>query len=144
MRRLVLLALLAALSADAQQGGDTATIRLFAQGDEVLLPIQRRVYTTRFDAARLRMLGVELTPAGTAACTLTSPDGTQVPAERPLAQGAGVLWGASPDWQWQPGRYVVECRIDNARASQAAFDVAMNPPEVAEGNIHVAAIRIFP
>jgi hypothetical protein len=122
---------------------DGATIRLFEQAEGPILPVQRRLYSTRFDATRTRMLGVEVSTTIPLTCTLTRPDGSRSAAETPL-NGANLLSGAAADWDWKPGIYEIECLADGNSAGHASFEVAQNPPEVADGDIRVEALRVFP
>lgn len=139
------------------------SIRLFEQADGPVLPLTRRVYSTRFDAWRTRMLGVEISAGRDASdaaasipvdCTLTMPGGSDAQAERPLAldfdagqaqsQSAALLWRRPASQQWPPGTYVVECRALDRPPAKAQFEIAENPPDVAGAEIHVAVMRIFP
>jgi len=139
------------------------SLRLFEQADEVVLPIARRVYSTRFDATRMRMLGVEITasyadPEATTqvpvACTMQRPDGSLSPADRemsiPLFDGyvesnsANLLWGVALEEDWVPGVYKVECRVEDRLIGQSQFEVMLNPSDVANAEIRVAALQLFP
>lgn len=162
MGRWLAFALLLPGLAQAAPAFEHATLRFFEQADGPILPVARRIYTTRFDATRTRRLGVEFA-AGYAApdaavtvpleCTVTKPDGSTASAERPMdfqffagktgSQSANLLWGAPDERDWAPGTYAVECRADGAPAAKASFEVLRNPPEVADGEIRVKAIRIF-
>jgi len=117
---------------------DEATIRLFEQADGPVLPVSRRIYSTRFDATRTRKLAVEVSAAIPVSCTLTRPDGTTE------SQDANLLWGAVADQDWLPGNYSVECLAGGKSIGKAAFEIARGPPEVADGDIRVAAVRVFP
>lgn len=140
-----------------------ASLRFFEQADGPILPVARRVYTTRFDATRTRRLGVELTgryaaPESVAmqplACTLRKPDGAVVLAERPMefqffegkteSSSANLLWGVAEDRPWDPGGYEVECRTAGRPVATASFQMTLNPPEVVDGDIRVRAMRVFP
>jgi hypothetical protein len=142
---------------------ERASLRFFEQADGPILPVARRVYTTRFDATRTRRLGIEVTaryaePESVAVqpldCTLRKPDGGIVPAERPMefqffegkteSNSANLLWGVSEDRSWEPGEYEVECRAAGRPVAKAGFQVTLNPPEVADGDIRVKALRVFP
>ena len=77
--------------AAAEPSFDQPTLRFFEQADGPILPVTRRVYTTRFDATRARRLGVEVSARyhrGTLACTMKKPDGSVIPA---TADGIPVL-----------------------------------------------------
>ena len=138
-------------------------MRLFEQADGPILPVARRIYTTRFDATRARRLAVEITAAYPApessstiplTCTLTKPDGSVVPSERPMefqffggkteSNSANLLWGAAQAGDWQPGAYEVECTAEGKSIARAPFEMVLNPPEVADGDIRVEAMRVFP
>jgi hypothetical protein len=139
------------------------SIRLFEQADGPVLPPTRRVYSTRFDAWRTRMLGVEIRAGREASdaassipvdCTLTRPDGSDAPAERAVtldfdagqthSQGAALLWRRPASQEWPPGSYIVECRAPDRPPAKATLQIAENPPDVTAGEIRVAAMRIFP
>lgn len=139
------------------------SLRLFEQADDVVLPVARRVYATRFDATRMRMLGVELTASyadpGTTtqvpvACTLQRPDGSLAPSDREMSiqlfdgyvesNSANLLWGVAPEEDWLPGVYKVECRVDDRLIGQSQFEVMLNPSDVANAEIRVAALQLFP
>jgi hypothetical protein len=162
MKRALALALLLPGPAQAAPAFEHAALRFFEQADGPILPVARRIYTTRFDATRTRRLGVEFSAGYAApetaatvalACTLTRPDGSTAAAERPMdfqffagktgSQSANLLWGTADERDWAPGSYAVECLADGAPAAKATFDVLRNPPEVADGEIRVRAIRIF-
>jgi hypothetical protein len=161
-RLLPLLALLPPLAA-AEPAIEQPSLRFFEQADGEILPVARRIYTTRFDATRTRRLGVEV--AGTyaaaettatiaLACTLRKPDGSVVAQERPMefqffaakteSRSAGLLWGVADDRDWPAGKYEVECRAGENAAGSASLEVLRNPPEVADGDVRVKALRVFP
>lgn len=162
MKRALALAYLLPGIAGAAPAFEHAALRFFEQADGPILPVARRIYTTRFDATRTHRLGVEFAASYAApeaattvplACTLTRPDGSTAPAERPMdfqyfagktgSQSANLLWGTAEERDWAPGAYAVECRIDDAVVAKGAFEVVRNPPEVADGEMRVKAIRIF-
>ncbi len=154
--------LLPALAA-AEPSFEQASLRFFEQADGQILPVTRRVYMTRFDAIRTRRLGVEVSATYAApeasstvalACTMKKPDGSVIPAERPMefeffagkteAQSANLLFGAATDQPWTPGNYEVECKAAEESIAKASFEMAVNPPEVADGEIRARAVRVFP
>ncbi len=152
MRFPVAAAILIPFAAAGEPALDQATIRLFEQPDGPILPVERRLYSTHFDETRTRMLAVEVsatyaTPDETATipitCTLTRPDGSQTPGETQL-NSASLLWGVAEDQVWLPGSYSVECLAGEKTVGKAAFDITRNPPEVADGDIRVVAVRVFP
>lgn len=163
MRKILALACLLPSLAAAEPAFEQASLRFFEQADGPILPVGRRVYTTRFDAVRTRRLGVEVAGSYAApgvdatqalACILRQPDGSAVPAERSMdfrfyagesgSVAANLLWGAADGRDWEPGRYEVECLADDKPVAKAAFEMSRNPPEVADGEIRVKALRIFP
>jgi hypothetical protein len=163
MKKFLALAWLLPALAGAQTAFERANLRFFEQADGPILPVERRVYTTRFDAVRTRRVGVELAgnyaaPEADAtlllACVLRKPDGSIVSAERSMdfrfyggetgSAAANLLWGRDEDQDWAPGRYEVECSADGEPVAKAAFEMSRNPPEVADGEIRVKALRIFP
>lgn len=87
-------------------------------------------------------------------CTLRRPDGSQSPSELPMSfqffagktesHSANLLWGVVADQDWLPGSYTVECLAGEKSIGKAAFEIARNPPEVADGEIRVEAVRVFP
>ena len=163
MRKFLALACLVPRLANAEPAFEQASLRFFEQADGPILPVERRVYTTRFDAVRTRRLGVEVAglyaaPQAAAtlalACILGKPDGTTAAAERSMdfrfyagetgSSAANLLWGAPDGEDWAPGRYQVECFADGVPVAKAGFEMSRNPPEVADGEIRVKALRIFP
>ena len=142
---------------------DQVTLRLFEQADGPILPVERRIYTTRFDATRTRRLAIEFLATYPApefsstiplTCTLKKPDGSVVPSERPMefqffggkteSHSTNLLWGAAEDRDWQPGVYEVDCMAESKSIARASFEIVRNPPEVADGDIRVESIRVFP
>jgi hypothetical protein len=163
MGKILALAWLVPPLAAAEPTFEQASLRFFEQADGPILPVERRVYTTRFDAVRTRRLGVEVAGSYAApdadailalACMLRKPDGTAVPGERPMdfrfyggqtaSVAANLPWGIAGDGDWEPGRYEVECTAGDEPVAKAAFDMVRNPPEVADGEIRVKALRVFP
>ena len=163
MKRLRLLLFLLPAPTVAAPVLEEASLRFFEQPDGEILPVARRLYTTRFDATRMRRLGVEVAgsyavPDAAAtialACTLRKPDGSVVEQERPMefqffaarteSRSAALLWGVADDRDWPPGSYAVECKAGEKPAGSASFEVRRNPPEVADGDIRVKALRVFP
>lgn len=149
-------------AAQAAPAFEHAALRFFEQADGPILPVARRIFTTRFDATRTRRLGVELDAAYAAPeapatvaldCTLTRPDGSTAAAERPMdfqffpgktaSQSANLLWGMAGERDWTAGSYAVECRADGATVAKGSFDVAINPPEVTDGDMRIRGIRLF-
>jgi len=59
-------------------------------------------------------------------------------------RSANLLWGVTDDRDWQPGAYEVECVAADQPVAKATFEMALNPPEVADGDIRVKNLRIFP
>ncbi len=60
------------------------------------------------------------------------------------SHSANLLWNSAADQDWSPGSYEVECLAGETSLAKAAFEVALNPPEVADGEIRVEAVRVFP
>jgi hypothetical protein len=163
MKLLLAIAILLPFAAAGEPAFDQTSIRLFEQADGPILPVPRRLYSTRFDATRTRMLGVEVSATYSApetattiqlTCTLLRPDGNRSPSERPMSfqffagktesHSANLLWGVVADQDWKPGSYAVECLAGEKSVGNASFEVARNPPEVADGDIRVEAVRVFP
>jgi hypothetical protein len=163
MTRLIALLLLLPSVATAEPILEQATLRFFEQPDAEILPVARRIYSTRFDATRTRRLGVEVAgtyaapdaPATLAlACSLKTPDGKLVAQERPMefqffaarteSRSAGLLWGVADDRDWAPGTYEVDCKSGENAVASASFEVLRNPPEVPDGDVRVKTLRVFP
>jgi hypothetical protein len=155
------MSLLLAIALEAALG--SPALRVFEQAEGPILPPTRRMYTTRFDATRTRMIGVELAATHAALseprtiavdCTLTKPDGSEVSAEGPLtfrmqegethSNGASLLWGRPEGQDWTPGTYAIECRAGDQAAGKAQFEIARNPVDVEKGAVRVTALRVFP
>lgn len=141
----------------------TTVIRLFEQADGPILPASRRLYSTRFDATRTRMPAVEISatysaPETTTAipvtCMLRKPDGSQAASDRPMSfqffagqtesHSANLLWGVPADQDWKAGSYEIECLDADKPIGKLQFGVAKNPAEVADGDIRVETLRVFP
>ena len=73
---------------------------------------------------------------------MKKPDGSV--AELTESPSANLLWGAAADQDWAPGTYEVECKAGENAIAKATFEMAVNPPEVADGDIRVDAMRVFP
>ena len=163
MRKFLALACLLPSLGHAQPAFEQSSLRFFEQADGPILPVARRVYTSRFDAVRTRRLGVEVAATypkqdadSTVAlsCILKKPDGATVPAERSMdfrfyggdtgSNAANLLWGAPESGDWSPGNYEVDCFANDVSVAKASFEMVRNPPEVADGEIRVKALRIFP
>lgn len=166
MRALTLSAVLGlacAVAAADQPALEAVAIRVFEQADTEILPVARRLYSTRFDATRTPTLGVEisathLVPASTIEfpvdCTMQKPDGSAMSTIGPLmltlAAGAAHSSSASLPWRapdsegWQPGVYAIQCLIDGQFVAESRIEFVQNPPDVADTDIRVAALRLFP
>jgi hypothetical protein len=166
MRALILSAVLGltcAVAAADPPAVDAVTIRLFEQADAEILPVARRIYSTRFDATRTRTLGVEIAASHAAQesvaeipvdCTMQKPDGSAYPPDRQLilaiaagathSSSAGLPWRAPDPKGWQPGEYEIQCRIDGQLVAESHMEIVQNEPDVAGTDIRVAAIRLFP
>jgi hypothetical protein len=162
MRKILAFACLLPSLAAAQPSFEQASLRFFEQADGPILPVERRVYTTRFDAVRTRRLGVEV--AGTyaapdadatlsLACILKKPDGTTSPAERPMdfrfyggesgSAAANLLWGRPTTGIGRRADTKSSASRRQARSRSRLRDEPQ-PAEVADGEIRVKALRIFP
>jgi hypothetical protein len=166
MRALTLSAVLGlacAVAAADQPALDAVTMRLFEQADAEILPVARRLYSSRFDATRTRVLGVEIAASHAAPesaaevpfdCTLQKPDGSAYPADQPLilavaagatySSGVGLPWRAPDAEGWQPGEYTIQCHVSGELVAESRIEVVQNEPDVAGTDIRVAALRIFP
>jgi hypothetical protein len=163
MKFLPAIAILLPFAAAGEPAFERTAIRVFEQADGPILPVARRLFSTRFDSTRMRMLAVEVsatyalqqaTVAIPLACTLKRPDGSLSLSDRPMAfqffegktesHSANLLWGVAADQEWAPGSYEVECLAGEKSLGKAPFAIALNPPEVEDGGIRVEAMRIFP
>ncbi len=145
MKFLPAIAILLPFPAAGEPAFERTTIRLFEQADGPILPVVRRLYSTHFDATRMRMLVVEVPATDPLTCMLTGPDGSRsLPEEKTESHGTNLLWGIAADPAWKPGRYEVECLAGEKSLGKAPFEIALNPPELEDGAIRVAAMRIFP
>ncbi len=139
------------------------SIRLFEQTDAGVIPVARRVYATHFDATRTRMLGLEISatyakPESAVevpiTCSMQRPDGSLAASDRPMtfqlftdyteSNSANLLWGVATAEDWLPGNYQVECRVDGQVIGQAQFEIMLNPSDIANAEIRVAALQIYP
>lgn len=150
-----------AIAADAPTLSDVS-IRLFEQADGAVQQVARRLYSTHFDATRTRMLGVEISASYAApekslqipvSCRMQHPDGSEAAATRPMtfqlfagstqSSSANLLWGVSQEADWAPGSYRIRCQAGDKEIGEAQFEVRLNPSDVAEADIRVAALRLF-
>jgi hypothetical protein len=138
MKFLPAAAILIPFAAVGEPAPEQTTLRLFEQAEGPVLPVSRRLYSTRFDATRTRKIAVEVSGTAPLTCTLTRPDGTTE------SQGATLLWGAAGDEDWETGSYSIECLAGEESVGKVAFEIARSPPEVADGDIRIAAVRVFP
>ncbi len=160
---LLTIALLLPLAAVSKPAFEKVTIRLFEQADGPIVPFARRLYSTHFDATRTRMLGVEISATYAArettttipiVCAMQKPDGSIAPSDRPMtfqffggkseSHSANLLWGVAPDEDWEAGAYEIECLAEEKSLGKAPFEIALNPADVSDGDIRVAAVRLFP
>jgi hypothetical protein len=82
------------------------------------------------------------------------PDGSVVAADGPIpfqlvagrtqSESAALLWKTPAAQGWQAGEYEVECIAAEERVGRVPFEMAVNPADIAEGDIRVSALRIFP
>lgn len=152
---------LAAGTAQAQIAPTRSDIRLWEQEGNVVIPPERRLYSTRFDAGRSRVIGMEIVmshaPANASAifpvdCELRASKGAQSGTQKleiEVATGAAesrgvTLWNRAGDPAWAPANYVVHCSGRGSVLGEAPFEVAMNPPDAAEIDLHVTQIHLFP
>jgi hypothetical protein len=141
----------------------TATIRLFEQADGPVQPFGRRFYATEFDATLARMIGVEIVATYplpkeskllSVTCTMLKPDGSRTEGSRPMSfqlfagetqsNSANVQWGVPDENDWEPGEYAVECATGGQKFAESQFIVVLNPPDVADTDLHVAGLKFFP
>lgn len=142
---------------------DQVAIRLFEQPNGVMLPVARRIYSTHFDATRTRAIGIEVSATHPAqkgpvqvpvACTMQAADGSGIAPDRTMiiemAAGStqsgstGLLFGVADEEDWQAGDYRIQCLVDDAVVARTEFKVVLNPPDVANAEIRVAGLRLFP
>ena len=152
---------LAAGTAQAQIAPTRSEIRLWEQEGNVVIPIERRLYSTRFDAGRSRFIGMEIAishaPANTSAifpldCELRAPGDGRSSSQKlgiEVATGANesrgvTLWNRAGDPAWAPGNYLVHCSGRGSVLGEVPFEVAMNPPDASEVDLHVTQIHLFP
>lgn len=117
---------LAAGAAQAQIAPTRSEIRLWEQEGNVVIPPERRLYSTRFDAGRSRFIGMAIAlshaPANASAifpvdCELRAPGGNRPSSQKlhiEVATGSdessGVaLWKRAGNLAWAPGNYLVHC-----------------------------------
>lgn len=152
---------LAAGTAQAQITPTKSEIRLWEQEGNVVIPLERRLYSTRFDAGRSRFIGMEIllshTPANATAifpvdCELRAPEGgrsstqkLEIEVTSGAADSRGIaLWKRSGDLAWAAGNYLVHCSGRSVALSEAPFEMAVNPPDASEINLHVTQMHLFP
>lgn len=164
-RRLLPCLLFCALAAGAAQAQITPTateIRLWEQEGNAVAPSDRRFYSTRYDAGRSRYIGFEITmshlPAratgifpvecqllGTADEKALKTLNLEVEVVTGAASSNGIaLLAPNGDSGWLPGNYRIRCSGRGSLLGEAPFAIAVNPPDAAEIDLHVAAIHLFP
>jgi hypothetical protein len=148
-------------AAEAQVVPTESDIRLWEQEGSSVAPIERRLYTTYFDARRTRTIGVEVTlnhARATASaifpvdCALQRPDDSSthstVRLEVRVVTGADVsngvtLWNRGESASWAPGTYKVRCMGRGFLLGEISFEISMNPPDAADTDLRVAGLRLF-
>lgn len=140
-----------------------ASIRVYEQEVGFIAGVEQRLYTTRFDATRTRMIAGEITlvhpaPAKntpfTATCEMDTPDGKKRPglwsigitmfAGRTQSSDANILWGPGKDQSWTPGTYTIRCFGGGLKLGEGKIQMVLNPPDVPGTEIRVARMRFFP
>jgi hypothetical protein len=156
---------LAPAPSSAQLNLTGATVRLYEQDGGFVLDESRRMYTTRFDALATRYIGVEIALTHAAAtagaagrvavsCDEVTPDGrtitgmfkipVDVQAGQTRSTGANTLFGGGRDGRWLEGSYRVRCSWGSRALGETAFQMTVNPSDVAGADVHATAIRFFP
>jgi hypothetical protein len=152
---------LAAGAAQAQIAPTRFEIRLWEQEGNVVIPLERRLYSTRFDAGRSRIIGMEIVmshaPAKATAilpvdCELRAPEGDrpgsqnlEIKVATGAAESRGVaMWIRAGDPAWVPGDYRVHCNARGSVLGEVPFQMAMNPPDASEIDLHVKQMHLFP
>ena len=148
-------------TAQAQFVPTRTEIRLWEQATNAVIAPERRLYSTRFDAGRSRLIGAEIAlshPPATASfsfpldCELVAPEGQRSYSVRLSVQvvtgaeesRALTSWSRDNDAAWVPGRYLVRCSDRGNVLGEAAFEMNLNPPDATEVDLHVTRIRLFP
>ena len=152
----------AAGPAQAQISPAATEIRLWEQEGNAIASPERRLYSTRYDAGRSRYIGFEITighpPAKATGvfpveCDLLAAGDDK--ALKSLNLEVEVVTGAvssngiallsrNNDTGWAPGDYRVRCSGRGSLLGEAPFEIAVNPPDASEIDLHVAAIHLFP
>jgi hypothetical protein len=148
--------------AQAQITPTRTEIRLWEQEGNAVAPPERRFYSTRYDAVRSRYIGFEITmnhlPAKATGVFPVTCDLLAAGEDKALkslslevevvtgavsSNGIGLL-GPNGDSGWLPGNYRVRCSGRGSLLGEAPFEIAVNPPDATEIDLHVAAIHLFP
>ena len=119
-----------------------------------------RQYTTRFDSAAVRYVGLELEfqfdPPGRVvefpvSCQYFLPDGTVMTTLDMTSQAQPSwsdlirtsAWGNATRSIYRPGRYRVRCTSGAMYLGEAGFEVVRAAPEIAAANAKFASLRFF-
>lgn len=158
----LLLCTLVTGAAQAQIAPTHTEIRLWEQEGNAIAAPERRFYSTRFDAGRSRYIAFEITmdhPPVKASgafpvdCALLASGSDRVLKSLSLeieavtgavASNGIALLNQNGDSGWLPGNYRVRCSGRGGLLGEAPFEIAMNPPDASEIDLHVAAIHLFP
>ena len=154
---------LAAGDSKAQFTVTGASIRLYEQDGGFVLDEAKRMYSTRFDALRSRYVGVEVSLTHSAVtaiarfrvnCEEVQPDGktiagmlaipVDIQPNQTHSTGANTLFGGGPTGIWQEGTYRVRCTGGNRALGETAFQMTVNPSDVAGAEVRVARLQLFP
>lgn len=138
--------------------GKLRTIRFYETGDEPLASADRG-YVTKFEKARTRRIGTELTfdlpapgrvVAFKVACTYMAADSALGTLEIPFEAQAdwtaafhGSAWGWPGPRNWKPGVYRATCSSDGVRVAEGQFEIVDGPPDLPSFNARLSRMRLF-
>ena len=152
---------LAGNAAQAQVVPTRAVIRLWEQATNGEIPPERRLYATRFDGSRTRFIGAEISLGFAPAtalfsfpidCELRAPEGQRsytLKLDIQVVTGSEesrtiTSWSRDGDSAWVAGKYQIRCSDRGKELVETAFDVAANPPDASEIDLHVTGLLLFP
>jgi hypothetical protein len=137
-----------------------SSLRFFETGPVIFAPALRS-YDVKFEAARARFIGVELTfqhPAPGRVASFTVSCAYRTASDSLIGQ-IEVPFTIQADWQytatarnlgyadpghWKPGTYRTTCTAEGRTVAQGIFEIVAGPPDINSFPAKLARIRLFP
>jgi hypothetical protein len=137
-----------------------ASLKFFETGP-VILATNLRSFDAKFEAARARYIGIELTfqhPAPGRVASFTVACAYRTASDSLIGQ-IDIPFTIQADWQhtvsarnlgyadpghWKPGTYRTTCTSEGQTVAQGTFEIVSGPPDIAAFPAKLARIRFFP